>query len=275
MNLSLSNSLGSRITGALLPEAAAYIDAVSAVGATVTPTAKNAINSFIKAGKKNGWYNNIKRFYFPIWGAAAPNAIDLITLTSGTFNGVVTHANGYVQGNGSTGFFNFGVTFRAAGGTNNVSAFGGRIAQGSGTGFKTIVGTRANTFDITTLEVSGDGGSSALARITGFTPGFRATAGKTNGSIGFFIGNIGPTSLNIVRADSSGVEVFAGTGISGATNDTVNITAMRRNWSNPDQYDNGRLSMYGSGLEFTIAQSEDFVAKMKKLWESSTGLILP
>jgi hypothetical protein len=104
MNLSLSNMLGG---GSLTldPDARAYIAAVETAGGTVSATQRTAVSDFYRAGKSAGWYSSIKRLYLPIWAAAAPNAIDMIGLTSGTFNGTVTHSAGYVQGNGSTGYF--------------------------------------------------------------------------------------------------------------------------------------------------------------------------
>jgi hypothetical protein len=105
MNLSLSNMLSSSASG-LDPDAKGYIDAVVTAGATVSATQKKAINTFVKTGKSDGWYSSIKRMYLPIWASAAPNAIDMIGRTSGTFNGTVTHGAGYVQGDGSTGYFN-------------------------------------------------------------------------------------------------------------------------------------------------------------------------
>jgi hypothetical protein len=102
MNLSLSNMLGG---GSLTldPDARAYIAAVETAGGTVSATQRTAVSDFYRAGKSAGWYSSIKRLYLPIWASAAPNAIDMIGLTSGTFIGTVTHAAGYAQGDGTTG----------------------------------------------------------------------------------------------------------------------------------------------------------------------------
>lgn len=75
---------------------------------TLTKVKLDALDTFIRTGKSDGWYSSIKRMYLPIWAAAAPNAICMTSLTSGTFNGTVTHAAGYVQGDGSTGYFDPG-----------------------------------------------------------------------------------------------------------------------------------------------------------------------
>jgi hypothetical protein len=130
--LSLRNSLTSYrgVIGALDPDAKAYIAAVETAGATVSGGQKAAINTFFKTGKSEGWYSNIKRLYLPIWAAAAPNAIDMIDLGSGTFNGGVTHAAGYVQGNGSTGYFDTGSTATAKG-LSDASCSLGFIAAGT------------------------------------------------------------------------------------------------------------------------------------------------
>ena len=104
MKYVLGNMLGGGFVGGLDPDAKGYIDAVVAAGGTVSGGQKSAINTFYKTGKADGWYSSLKRLYLPIWAVAAPNAIDMIALGSGTFNGTVTHAAGYVQGDGTTGY---------------------------------------------------------------------------------------------------------------------------------------------------------------------------
>jgi hypothetical protein len=104
MQYSLAHQLGKR-SGGLDPDAKAYIAAVETAGATVNATQKAAINTFVKTGKSDGWYSSIKRMYLPIWASAAPNAIDMIGLTSGTFNGTVTHSGGVCAGGWKHGVF--------------------------------------------------------------------------------------------------------------------------------------------------------------------------
>jgi hypothetical protein len=107
MNLSLSNMLGG---GSLTldPDARAYIAAVETAGGTVSATQRTAVSDFYRAGKSAGWYSSIKRLYLPIWAAAAPNAI---CMTRADQRHVQRHGDswrGYVQGDGSTGYFDTG-----------------------------------------------------------------------------------------------------------------------------------------------------------------------
>jgi len=119
MKYALGNMLnGIGVTG-LDPNAKSYIDAVVAAGATVTPTQRNAINAFVKSEKANSRWTMQKRLYLPIWGVAAPNAIDMVGLTSGSFVGGVTHTAGYVTSNGTSGHFLSDVSPGGAGCTLN------------------------------------------------------------------------------------------------------------------------------------------------------------
>jgi len=91
-------------------DAQSYVDAIIAAGANVSDTQLSRISGFYTAAKEGGYYTSLKRLYLPIWGVVAANAIDMITLASGTFNGGVTHGAGFVQGNGSTGWFDYNTT---------------------------------------------------------------------------------------------------------------------------------------------------------------------
>lgn len=92
------------------PDALAYIAAIEAQGATVTGAQKTAISDFVAAEKAASRWTGLKRFYLPVWGIAAANAICMKSLTSGTFSGGVTHAAGYVEYNGTSGSFNANAT---------------------------------------------------------------------------------------------------------------------------------------------------------------------
>lgn len=77
-------------------DAAAYIDALVSGGATVTSVQSDAIDTFIRAEKSGSRWDLIKRLYLPIWELAAPNAICMRSLTSGTFVNGWTHNMGEV-----------------------------------------------------------------------------------------------------------------------------------------------------------------------------------
>jgi len=79
------------------PEAA-YVAALTAAGATVTAPQQAAISTFMSGEIAAGRWDGIKRFYFPVWGVEAANAVCMKSLTSCTFNGAFTHPAGYIEG---------------------------------------------------------------------------------------------------------------------------------------------------------------------------------
>jgi len=118
MRLGLRMGLNSRQGGgsALDPDARLYIAAVEAVLpsnniATALPNASNPkriISDFIKAEKAASRWTLHKRIYLPIYANAAASAVDIVSQTSGEFTlSGVTHAAGYVQGDGTSGYFDF------------------------------------------------------------------------------------------------------------------------------------------------------------------------
>jgi hypothetical protein len=98
-------------------DAAAYIIAITQTGITVSTIQSAAINSFIEGEKIAGRWSNIKRFYLPIWGVAAANAIDMVARGSGTFVGGVTHSARFFTTNGTTGAFRDNATITSLGTT--------------------------------------------------------------------------------------------------------------------------------------------------------------
>jgi len=169
MNYSLSNMLGGGMVGGLDPSAKGYIDAVTAAGATVTSAQRGYINNFYKSAKAD-YYTSLKRLYLPIWGVAAANAIDMIGLTSGTFVGGVTHASGYITGNGTTGYFNaanfgtLGLTetnFHSVVGIKQIGSSDGHAYWGLGNGRFTAI----RRISATAIERSYCGSSTTPAAV--------------------------------------------------------------------------------------------------------------
>jgi len=272
MNYSLGNMLGNGRVGALDPDANAYINAIVAAGATVTSTQRNAINDFYKSAKNGGFYTPIQRFYLPIWGVAAPNAIDLITRASGTFVGGVTHGSGFVQGNGTTGYFNFGVSPQGVG-----------MVAGSGSTFM-LVNAAQNTFNapIQCAPPSnrGNGFSRGSATTSAYLAGRNSTATATdNTGTGIFIES--ETAINsryFRRRSSSGATSLAtDTTTPTGVYASYNINAMCGQSSVGARYgfSTAQLGGYGVGLAMTTTQADAFTAAYKTLWETCTGLTLP
>ena len=273
----LQQTRGVLASDQLDPDAKKYRAALVSAGASVSSSQLFAISSFIKSGKTNGWYSQIKRLYLPIWGIAAPNAISMTSLTSGTFNGTVTHASGYVSSNGTTGYFLFDVA---------PSAFG--CTTSSGNIFVLTTATAAINGSITLLRAQ-DAANQTRSGIS---------AGGTNSRAVQLFGGVAPI---YAETDSRGVLLASRTttttmssykrtsvGFSTTVNETSSISssvgsiqpmaAMAYN-------SNGTISSftqstvqfgaYGMGLGVTPAQAENFSARLKTLWETCTGLILP
>jgi hypothetical protein len=263
------------------PDAKLYIATVqAALGATTIEAAlpnatnpKKIISDFYKAEKDAGRYSLHKRIFLPIYNNLAANAVDAITRNSGSFpiSGAVTVAPGYVQGNGTTGYFDSGASLGGVGGTN---------ASGS-------------IWFITPLRVNGsfrvegaNGGTIERASLITNTsnvaqhviPSSNSFAGLATTTGGLTIGSTVTTSSRFVK-NLSGSTFTTGTD---ATLDTTAIPAgnlyfLARNNNNigltlphPE-----RRGGYGFGLGLTEVQAEGYALNLKSLYESLTGLILP
>jgi len=276
MKYALGNMLNGGIQG-LDPDAKAYINAVVAAGATVTSTQRTAINNFVKGEKAGSRWTLMKRLYLPIWGVAAPNAICMTSLTSGTFNGGITHASGYVSSNGTTGYFLFDVA---------PSAFGCTTSSG-------------NIFTLITA-IAAINGSIALIRAQDTANGTRS--GISGGGVNLRLVQLfGGTVLTYTETDSRGVLLASRTtttttssykrtsvGFSTTINEgstPVGLVGSIQPMAAMAFNNNGtfssfvpptvRFGSYGMGLGMTSTQAENFSAGLKTLWETCTGLTLP
>jgi hypothetical protein len=258
-------------------DAESYIDAVFSAGGTVGGEQQAAINTFFKAEKMAGRYALLKRIYLPIWGVAAPNAICMTSLTSGTFVGGVTHSSGYVSTNGTTGYFIFDQAPASLGLTTSSASIYCLVTGASAINGNTTLG--------------GVQDSSNFSR-TSFAP---ATSGNRN------IRVFSATALTYSEADSRSVLVASRT-------TTTTNSAYKRTSSGfvttinegsalspsvgtvqPMAYmannNNGtfntfapaaaQFGAYGMGLGMTSTQAENFSSGLKTLWETCTGLALP
>ena len=113
-------------------DAQAIIDALTTAGATITSEQRAIIDAFYVSNRASGALALLKNLRMPIWGSAAPNAIDWITLASGTWVGGVTHAAGYMQGNGTTGYLDTGADPSALGLTTTSGGSGLILVGGGG-----------------------------------------------------------------------------------------------------------------------------------------------
>ena len=282
MNYSLSNMLGGGMVAGLDPDAKAYVNAVIATGISVTSTQRNAINDFIKAEKDASRYASIKRLYLPIWGTAAANAIDMVTRASGTFVNSPTHGAGFVQGNGSTSYFNFGVTPSALGLTTGDAGFYALIKQaGSVTGSRTYIGAADNPTNSISCWLaiaasgtllSGNFGDTANPSAVITSP---ATHPTTSGIIAAFKKS-GVATLHKRLASGNTVLATETESAAGTMPSARTLYAMASNYNgSPAALSDAQFGAFGASMGLDSASVVAFTANLKTLWETCTGLTLP
>lgn len=237
---------------------------------TLTKVKLDAINTFIKMGKADGWYSSLKRLYLPIWGVAAPNAICMTSLTSGTFNGTVTHGAGFVQGDNSTGYFDTATTLHSVG-LNGKQGMCGVLSLddlGSDNMGCFVTGNRmllVNSGAITSQMVLNITTTAVLvASFTGVIVASRTSATshtlyRRSTASGF------ESSEENTKTEANNLPNLA-PWFAGAANS--NGTPLRGTVT-------GRQGAYFFGGGLTTAQATAYSLALKNLWEGTTGLTLP
>jgi hypothetical protein len=272
MKYALGNMLNGGIQG-IDPNAKSYIDAIVAAGATVTSAQRNAVNVFYKTAKADGYYSQLKRFYLPIWGIAAPNAVDLITSTSGTFVGGITHGTGFIQGDGTTGYFNLGVSPQGVG-----------MVAGSSSTFA-LVYQAQNAFNslLATTPTSNKGqgiirGSATIMQIlAGLNAGVNIT---DNNGVGIYIESEIATNSRYLRrrtTSAGAVSLATNTTTPSGVYASFNINALCGQSTAGSRYgfSSAQTGGFGVGLAMTTTQADAFTLAYKTLWETCTNLVLP
>ena len=281
MKYALGNMLnGIGVTG-LDPTAKSYIDAVIAAGATVTATQRNAINAFVKSEKAGSRWTMQKRLYLPIWGVAAPNAIDMVGLTSGSFVGGVTHTTGYVTTNGTSGHFLSNVSVGGAGCTLN-----GTGAYALYTSAASLLLINSNTYFGSQNSDNGtrvrlSGGVAETARFSFFGPnqGSFSSILTTGDQRGIqFLGRDTSTNRFVVLRQGSNLLSQNQSNTSSALNSTIPMCWLAHNNNGTIQaYTAATARLGASGMTEGMSQAnaEAFTVNLKTLWETCTGFTLP
>lgn len=247
-------------------DALAYVNAITIAGATVSISQQAAISDFVKAEKAAGRWTTIKRLYLPIWGVAAANAICMVSLTSGRWVGGVTHAAGYVQGDGSTGYFNTE--------TPSVTFFG------SGANSVTAGALRLTDAGISSASILGAGSLTNAIQSTRTNVDFRAvTPLSYTPFAGIVMGWREGTTMGVSKRDSVGYEDVNSTTITGEGADiSSSVYYMARNNSSiggtiPTNFNASRY-----GVVFSVVGSinrEAFSLNIKSLYENLTNTLIP
>jgi hypothetical protein len=258
------------------PDAAAYIALVEiALGSSISTVQKNALDVFYRAEKLAGRYTYLKRMYLPIWGNAAANAICMVSRTSGTFVGTVTHGAGFVRGDGSTGYFNTRVTGPAIG------MSGGNSMLMSASKLGPSISRECGTFGGPRLARSRTGGGlnlNATAAYSSPSFGLRATTTVSNApSQGIIIGSATSTSLRVVQfRKGSSNNISSNTTLDTGTFAGSNIFfGAFSNSNTPIQFSDEEAFAWAAGLGMTSLQCAGFTSSVQTLWQTATGLTLP
>ena len=254
------------------PDAAAYIAAVeTAKGSAVTATQSTAINDFYVAEKLASRYTSLKRMYLPIWANAAANAIDMITLGSGSFVGGVTHSSGYVQSNGSTGYFNIGTTF-ASMGMSSATCLIGCLVKDTDTLSSTAAMMGALTGGVSTLIRQ-----STPTNIQGRNTGGSGAVNGGNNLTGILTYSSTSDSSRSLRKRVAAGASSLGTSAGEAAFTIVggNPFLMARNAGGISEPTNATIgaAFFSLGLDNTATDS--LTLNLKTLWETTSGLTLP
>jgi|694.fasta_scaffold62437_5 hypothetical protein len=279
MNYSLGNMLGGGMVAGLDPDAKSYINAVAATGVTVTQTQKNAINAFVESEKAASRWTLHKRLYLPIWSLASANAIDMVTRASGTFVGSVTHASGYIQGNGSTGYFNTNVTPSALSQTLSSASLTALVTQApSGVAAATAIGSIDGSDTSKLVEFSHLSGVAVIFRsMTATGIGAVQAILARSSQVGIFVSSREGGDRRIIQRVTAGVSTLVNT--TGANAGTVPVTGtvqmLRSGFSGGAAYSDGRYGFFAASLGQTVSQSQAFSLNVKTLWETCTGLTIP
>lgn len=279
MQYSLSNRLSSNVSG-IDPDAKAYIAAVEAVlpGNSIETALPNAVNpkriisDFIKAEKAAGMWSMHRWLNLTVFNNSAASSIDMVARNVGQFAlSGVNHAAGYVQGDGTSGYFDTLINWNTFATVDDATIGTINLTGNEGANKTTIgVGLSSGT------AISCGSGSSSTAPSSNW-----AGAGVVRGAIGTNGIQMASRSggvTRMVRRSSAGItEDTNSTALTGSVLNAP-ITMMARRFAtgaNFTQYTNARVGGGIISLGMTSTQLADYSLRLKNLYESLTGLALP
>jgi hypothetical protein len=267
------------------PDAKLYIAAVeAALGATIGSALPNAsrdpkkiISDLYRAERDAGRYSLHKRIHLPIYANMSANSIDMVARAVGSFTGSgVTHGAGFVQGNGTTGYFNFNVAPPALGLSLESSMEFALVKAppAAVTAAQVIVSSVNGTLTTQVLDLGVDTAGLRFAAHDNSVGAVTASLART-ACVGIIIGSREGGSRRLHQRRSAFATLANVDGANAGVLPTVNFNAMRSTYGGGVAYYSGELGAYGAGLGMTIAQADGYSLNLKTLWENLTGLTLP
>lgn len=272
----LSRPLGGRlgVVAAFDPDAAAYIEAVeTALGEPITSVQRQALGKFFLRGIDEGWRAKQVRGIFPIWGNEEANAIQIWTRDVGTFAAGMTHGAGYAAGNGTSAYYDFGVSGTsmgltpAAGGISflalsvpaDFAMISGAITSLSSRNFAQWGSPSGSVRGSYNAQTSGDFSAVLPALKTGVY-----SFARQGGARRWVHDHSGPITLGTATAADSGTVSPLPVYGWGANNGGSLLSPAA-----------AQLAWIGHDIGMTEAEQLLFVAAVKELWEACTPLSLP
>ena len=253
------------------PTTKAIVDAIVATGVSVSGGQQSAMDAFVKAEIAAGRWGTVhKHFYFPVWGVAAANAINWVSLSSGTFFATVTHGAGFAKANGSSGYFSFGQSPDAAGLTVQSGSLWALVTASPTVIDKAVLGVYDSfgkniiwyQSTTTTMVFQYSDGTAGFGSFPYTQPEGIICSGRHGGSM-LAVQRTSSgvvTRRNVARADA---------GIIPTTPMEAWRLSIAGRWSDVS------MGGFGMGTGMSIAEMQAFTLNAKTLWETVTGLTLP
>ena len=250
-------------------DAMSYLAAVAtAKGSAASGVQKNAVNAFVVGEKLSGRWSKHKGLWLPIWGSGNANAIDMVSRSSGTFAGGVTHQSNTIYFDGISGYFN----------TSKSLSSNGLTVSNMGFSFLT---TGITAIDAPLLGVCNT--ASDQAYITSSGGSVLAAIGSTAWSVyqnyTTIIGAIvytrnSSTSGVWAKCDDFGTTFSTDSNSSLGTIPNLNHFIGCENYTGiPTSFRNGTYGGYGMHLGMSQSDATAFVTAFATLWKSCTGTV--
>ena len=265
------------------PDATAYIGLLEGDGVSLSSAQKTAIDTFYVTGKTEGWYSSLRRFYLPIWGAAAPNARCLVSGTSGTFEGSFTYGSGFTHATAASGANRFNTNYQLldddltledaclmaiAYQSTPLTDYPRAIPAGN----QTILGAGSTTAKSIRINT----GSSAIVPCARWN-GVDSVGLATFGSHGVLLANRESGDTTLHRRTATGIHEKTTTGTLGGAYQNYPIVGFGSSVSAAGATTQSTLAKAGAfgisnGLDATDRSA--YTDAVKTLWENCSGLTL-
>ena len=254
-------------------DALAYIAAVETSGYSMTAVQRKSVDLFIRFEKTANRWNTHQRIYLPIWGNASANSVCLKTRTNGIFIGGVFQGSGFVQGNGSSGYFQ-GPALNTLSISPTSIGVHLLISQADTTSMPGYVGGFTSASRLLNVEFQGSPERIRFDAYQGSTVATAILSKSTQNGILSFVRDAG--NVRISRRISSGATLRTNSAIAtGGTVPSAQIKFMVGEYLGLYGFSNARWGSWAISSAMTETQTNEFTLNLKTLWETCTGLTLP